>query len=494
MSIKPQYETYRYTGEICRLQSQSIVECRLPGSEIGSILAVQANATPTENTCADGEVRYAGKLLVCVVYEDSNRKICRMERGAEFFHKAQHADVSPACFAKTDFSIVNVSHRREGSGVYISVVIGADSSVFGGKHAEYLSGGDGLIVKKQPETLVHTLCVSGETEGEDEFETDYVGDILLHGESATINSVRVGAGQVEIDGEMQINACVLKADNQLCSYERIVPFSMQIPCEEAFGNVTASARVRVKSAHLSVGADEEKNVSKMVLSYCLSADCFLHTQKEISAVCDLFSPQVKTQANTVNGVGRYLTNYVKRVQRVSGTAHLSGSFDGEYTLSAAVLPRAEITCKHTDKGMEAEGVITAEVLLCGAEGGYRSATLSLPFVFPLNENADEIEAECAVCGLKIKRSGEETQAEATLKIGLCCYETRRWQYVGETTEGEPIQQSSAAVSVYVLREGEDLWQVAKRLSRDPDELQKSNPDLAFPVKEGERIYVYRQIK
>ena len=133
MSIKPQYETYRYTGEICRLQSQSIVECRLPGSEIGSILAVQATATPTETHCVDGEVRYGGKLLVCVVYEDSNRKICRMERGAEFFHKTEHGEVTPACFGKTALSAVNVSHRREGSGLYVSVVVGADIYVYGGK-------------------------------------------------------------------------------------------------------------------------------------------------------------------------------------------------------------------------------------------------------------------------------------------------------------------------------------------------------------------------
>ena len=494
MSIKPQYETYRYTGEICRLQSQSIVECRLPGSEIGSILAVQATATPTETHCVDGEVRYGGKLLVCVVYEDSNRKICRMERGAEFFHKTEHGEVTPACFGKTALSAVNVSHRREGSGLYVSVVVGADIYVYGGKYIEYLTGGDGLVVKKQPQILTHTLCFSGETEGEDEFETDYVGDILLHDENVAVNTVRVGVGQVEIEGEMQINACVLKADNSLCSYERLVPFSMQIPCEEAFGNVSASARVCVKSAHLSVGVDEEKNVSKMVLSYCLCADCFLHVQKEISAVCDLFSPRAHLQVSTQNGAGRYLTNYTQRVQRVSGKAHLAGSFDGEYVLSAAVLPRAEITCKKTDNGTEAEGVVTAEVLLCGAEGGYRSATLSLPFVFPLGEKADCIEAECVVCGLKVKRAGEETQAEATLKIGLRRYEERTWQYVGETTEGEPLEECLAAVSVFVPREGEDLWQVAKRLSREPEQLQKSNPDLTFPVKDGERIYVYRQIK
>lgn len=56
MSIKPHFETYRYTTEICRTGSQSIVECRLPGSEISGILAIYAKAVPTECTCADGEV------------------------------------------------------------------------------------------------------------------------------------------------------------------------------------------------------------------------------------------------------------------------------------------------------------------------------------------------------------------------------------------------------------------------------------------------------
>ena len=54
---KPQFESYRYTDEICTLKSQSMVECRLPGSEIGSILTIHASAVPTESACADGEVR-----------------------------------------------------------------------------------------------------------------------------------------------------------------------------------------------------------------------------------------------------------------------------------------------------------------------------------------------------------------------------------------------------------------------------------------------------
>ena len=126
MSIKPHFETYRYTTQLCKTGSQSIVECRLPGGEIAGVLAIYAKAVPAECVCADGEVRYNGKLFLSVVYEDADRKVCRAERGAEFSHRAENPAVTPACFARAAFRTDNVSWRREGSGLYISVIVGAD--------------------------------------------------------------------------------------------------------------------------------------------------------------------------------------------------------------------------------------------------------------------------------------------------------------------------------------------------------------------------------
>ena len=145
--------------------------------------------------------------------------------------------------------------------------------------------------------------------------------------------------------------------------------------------------------------------------------------------------------------------------------------------------------------MEAEGVILAEVLLCNGEGAHRSATLSLPFLFPIQTQGDVVEADCVVCGLNVRRKkGGETEAEATLKISLRYYEEREWEYLSQAEEGEKYEGNDSAFSVFIPHEGEALWQVAKRLKCAPEDLQKSNPDLKFPVENGKRIFVYRQIK
>ena len=145
--------------------------------------------------------------------------------------------------------------------------------------------------------------------------------------------------------------------------------------------------------------------------------------------------------------------------------------------------------------MEAEGAVLAEVLLCNADGTHRSATLSLPFIFPIEAEGDFVEVDCAVCGLNVRRKKNgETEAEATLRLSVRCYEERAWGYVNEVTEGEAFGEADSAFSVFMTSAGEDLWQVSKRLSCAPEDLQKSNPELTFPLKDGERIYVYRQVK
>ncbi len=495
MSIQPQFEGHRYVGEICRLKSQTAVECRLSGSEISSILAVYAKAIPTECNCADGEVRYGGKATLCIVYEDGERKLCRAERGVEFFHKAEGGLVTPACFAKVGYSTDNVSWRREGSGLYLSVFIGADIAVYGGKQAEYLSGGEGLIFQTEPITLCKSIGVSGEVEGEDEFDSDYVGDILLHSETALAHHVVANAGQIEIEGEIALHICVLKGDNGVCSYERLTPFRMQIPCEEAFGEVNASARVRVKSATLTAVTDEENGKCRMALSYALAADCFLHTKETLAVATDAFSAEREILLSKANEGGTYLTKCVKRVERVSGSASLSPAIEGDYALQSAVLPRAEISTRKGENGLEAEGVILAEVLLKGSEGGYRSATLSLPFLFPLEEEGDGAEVDCLVCGLNVRRKKSgETEAEGTLKLLVRTYERKEWSYIRAIEEGEEYEKEDAAFSVLLTEEGEELWSLSKRLRCAPEKLQKDNPQLEFPLKKREKIYIYRQIQ
>lgn len=492
MSIKPQFDTYRYTSELCTLESQSIVECRLQSGEIASVLTVCAKAVPEEVNALDGEVKYSGKLYLTVVYRDLDGKICRVEKGAEFFHKAQDERIAPACFAKATFVADGVKTRREGSGFYVSVVVNAKIKVYGTAQMEYLSGGDGLAVKNGKAEVVKTLCISGETEEDDTFELDGSQDILLHTERANVAQAFVTNGKVSLIGEVTLTLCSLKGES-VCSQERQIPFTVELPVEEWVEKMPVCAKTEVKSAILTVTADEEKNKSKIHVALVLYSECLLYFKEEVKVVEDVFSTERVVKVKRANEGGRYLTNVQTLTERIGGGASLSLTFDGEFSLQAVVNPKVEIACKKTGDGLDAEGYVEAETIL-ECEDGIKSAKLSLPFAFPLQTDADDVEIEGSVYGLNVRRQGEKIEGDGTLKVTVRSYKTLKRSYVNGVEEGEKYEENTSAFSIYLPCEGDGLWEIAKKLKCKPEEVEKSNPSLTFPIKKGERLFIYRQLQ
>lgn len=134
MPIKCDKQTYNYVGEIAALSTQSMVECRFPG-DIVTIIAMNATTVLLSSEVTDGEVDYRGRVLLTVVYEDAQKKVCRSERGMEFSHRADDERCTPVCTADITLKSERVTSRREGSGLYISVIGRRQhKTVFAGEH------------------------------------------------------------------------------------------------------------------------------------------------------------------------------------------------------------------------------------------------------------------------------------------------------------------------------------------------------------------------
>ena len=54
----------------------------------------------------------------------------------------------------------------------------------------------------------------------------------------------------------------------------------------------------------------------------------------------------------------------------------------------------------------------------------------------------------------------------------------------------PVCDSS--VSVYLPHAGDGLWELSKSLKKPPEEVSANNPDIEFPIKEGQRVVIYRK--
>ena len=111
--MKTQTETFRGYGKLFELSAQTAVECRFP--EVETALSVNACARLAGAEAGNGEVRYYGRVLFSIVYEDAERRVCRAEKGVEFTAVAKDDRVFPAASAHVVLAVENISVRREGA-------------------------------------------------------------------------------------------------------------------------------------------------------------------------------------------------------------------------------------------------------------------------------------------------------------------------------------------------------------------------------------------
>ncbi|MBO4323254.1 MAG: hypothetical protein J5836_01185, partial [Clostridia bacterium] len=82
--------------------------------------------------------------------------------------------------------------------------------------------------------------------------------------------------------------------------------------------------------------------------------------------------------------------------------------------------------------------------------------------------------------------------EFTLKITYRLYETDEFELISEIAEAEERPSETSSITIYIPNEGDDSWEIAKRLGESEEEIRKYNPDLVFPLSDKDRIIIYRQ--
>lgn len=489
MAMNTETATYRGYGKILTLTHQTAAECKF-GAEVESIVASEARVVLTGAEAGDGEVRYYGKIYFLIVYEDNEKRICRAEKGVEFSARAENEGCYPALTARAALSIENLSTRREGASTYLTALVGADISLYGEKSFDYLAGGE-LITKREDAPVLSARLVGGTTETEDEFETEFIGDILLHSETVGATEITLSAGTLRAEGEINLSILALKGENSLVSFERLVPFNFEIPCEEAFPGRNAELRVSVLDVSLKADADEEKQKCKIAAEFTLGAEGCVYEETTVPVVTDAFSKthelDLTYQEIATTGAGESHSF----TERVSGKAALSAPIDFSDTLLAVTLQRAEANLVREEDGMRVEGVALATLIVKGADGGVRGMEMSLPF--SVAADAEDAEAEVLVCSMNARQRQEgEIDAEATLKICFREHRTVTAKFVCKAEEGAEVPACDSAVSVFIPAAGDGLWELAKSLKKSPEEVSENNPDLEFPVKEGQRVVIYRK--
>ncbi len=489
MALNALFQTGTYTRQTAALRTQSIVEIKLSGQDVGDIIAVHPQISLNSCEVSSGRVSYGGRLVCTLVYADEGNRLCRIQKGAEFFHYCDDDSLAPAQRGDCVLTCERTQLKREGSSYVITVVVGAQITVFDNAQRNFVTDVEGAICNFGECNLYSVVNFSGESEVEDEFDCA-AADILVPAAEALVTGCSARAGAVEISGEIYLTLLAVR-DNSPVSLDRTIPFKSELSCDDAVLARRAFCRAELKDVSVNCRVNEDKGTCGVELNATLAFFGYFFEEEQVRIVTDTFSTEKEVVLSFTDERADLTTDIKVYTERVSGLAATKAKLDYTCAFLAAALPRAEFT--HTAGAIE--GSVNA-TLLYEQSGEVRSTEVSLPFAVNLaglSQTCGGIRV--AVSGMSLRQRAEgECEAEATLRISAAdgiCAEVR---YISEVAEGEPRVRSDSAISVYIPAAGDGLWETAKRLCESPENIRRTNPELNFPLTGKERILIYRPRK
>ncbi len=490
--LKPEINSEGVKRLIKTVEDRSVVESRFPqSSEITEIIAVEPQLSTLSCEVADGRINYGGKAVLTIVYSDEEGKLCRMQKGVEFSHYLDGEDFAPAQVGVCALKCDKVTFRRDGSSFVISIVVAAHICVYEQGERAYLTTAEGAFIKNEELNLCSVVTFTGESEVEDDFEADSLIDVLIPSAKAVVLSCECGTGDVDISGEIYLSLFAMRRQSPVC-IERVIPFKMTAPCDDASAGVNAAAWVEISDLNLNATVNEDKGRCNLNFTCTISANGWFTAMRSESVAVDAFSADNAlnlTFAKESNLVCREIKVYSENVK---GLAAAKSRLSYDCQFCAAVLPVAE--CEYNAAEGCAEGAVSCHLIYLQG-GEVKSTEITLPVSVGLKgvaQSGQSVSLDIAVSGISVKLKAEgEAEAAASLKICATVCDNNECSYVSAIDEGERIVPNDCAVSVFLPAAGDGLWEVAKKLNKSPSDVLVCNPELSFPLCGKERILIYR---
>lgn len=489
MAINCQTQTAAYTRRVARIKTQSLVEIKISAQDIGEVVAVYPQVSPSMCEVSSGRVNYGGRLICTLIYADEEGKLCRVQKGAEFSHYADSDELAPAQRCDCALKCEKFQIKRDGSHYLAAVVIGAEIDVFDVAQRTYIIDIDGAVCKKDSVRFLTMQNFSGECEVEDSFDC-VAGDVLVPSASALVTGCKAVTGMIEVSGEIYLSLLAVR-DKSPVSLNRIIPFKCELPCEDSLLSKDAYCRADIKSLNAECKVNEEKSRCDVDITATLAFCGRFFEEEQVQAVTDAFSKDCELVLGYGEECEHINTNLKVYTEKASGLCAAKAKIDYTCAFLAAVLPQVEFV--RTVDGIE--GGVSA-TLIYEQGGDVRATEVNMPFALTLQGlSGNCTDVSVAVCALSLRQRAEgECEAEAVFKITAADGDMHYIKYLKSAEQGAEKKACDCAVSVYLPQAGDGLWETAKRLSEEPDSIAKSNPELSFPLTGKERILVYRAKK
>lgn len=456
------------------------------------VLNVSALADVVSAESIDTDYNFSGKAQISILYLSENNTIESITGVADWQNSTKVSGEN----LQTSISVIETSvESSSATEVSVSVLLNA---IIEGNTTQQIMPVAGLTddYVTNKENVSFTKIVAS---GSDKFtiadsaELAIVAtEVLNNNAYVVIKNVFAGIDQVTVEGYVDLKT-LYSTEGGFNTYTKQIEFKQEIACMGALPGQEAEAKVNLSNLTVNIEVAEK---TTFIVAIGMQAYVTCYNVENFEVTTDLFSTAKQTDLE-IECVG--YANY-SGCKYITDTAVCTAAIeiDGMDEIISAINPVLSIAKATTDGGkLVVEGVLSANIIYRnnGTET-ISNYTVNCPFA-----NHIDIEQEgnvnCAnsianISSIKL-RSGKEVEIVFDLSLTCSINKDDYFEYVKNVTETGDRAENQSAITIYVAKQNQSIFEVARVLGVSPDVITSQNNIETDRFVDNQRIFVYNPL-
>ena len=325
----------------------------------------------------------------------------------------------------------------------------------------------------------------------DETDAGDIDGVLLSDVQATVVSAAAGDGVVIAEGRVRASVTFLE-DGEIRCRDMLIPFREEVIADGVSEGDIVSASAAVRNTRIVLAGVPGANVIRFEGDIALRVQASRLTEHDVVRDMFMLTNEVELARETRKYV--FCGGMKYTTETISGTASLEGRAAAESVIAIPFARCGAAKAEIADGGALVEGVLAADVVY-RSENGVESVRAEVPYSLEIEGDLGAgVLASCFVESIRAKAKRGELEIEADIGVLLRSVRCCEAEFVSSVTVGEEKERNESALSLYIVAEGDGMWDVCKALTATPDDIMAQNPSLSLPLSPGDRVVYFRALQ
>lgn len=320
--------------------------------------------------------------------------------------------------------------------------------------------------------------------------------------------VRMLEGKLSIRGELFLFILYQGEEEQerMQYFDWEIPFSNELECSDSKENLIGNIAVSLGNHNVSIKADVDGEPRDVEVEAALELDLRAYREFSIKILQDMYANNrhLNLSRKKMEFENLVFQNNAKKkvVQKIS---------IGEDAKKLLQILNVEGSVRiedfhRTRDGIYTEGLIFGKILYIVGDDvvPMKTADILIPFEYLVEvpASADTEMERCEIRGVLEQIGGyvvdgNEVEIRATVGIYVTGFSLKNMEMISDVTESSIEEEELSkipSITGYVVKEGDNLWMIAKKYATTIDKIKEYNEGVKEPLEQGEKLFLLKEMR